>query len=82
MVKNRPFRARRLQVCAQNRVASRHDLIGLLERNGWRVETATCLDWCTRCNHCAFALVEGRFLFAENGEVLVERLRDWGRPEP
>jgi uncharacterized protein YuzB (UPF0349 family) len=68
-------RRRRLQICASNKLAGRPDVIKQIEEQGWLVEIEQCLDQCTRCSACAFALVSGRFLFAAGPEELLRKLR-------
>lgn len=55
---------RRLQVCRENSLARQAEILEALRMSGWKVETEDCLDQCTRCGHCAFALVGGWFQYA------------------
>ncbi|HLN61146.1 MAG TPA: DUF1450 domain-containing protein [Symbiobacteriaceae bacterium] len=71
----RHSRRRRLQICASNPLAHRPDLIRELNEHDCTVETEQCLDQCTRCESCAFAMVNGRFVYAPTPEELVRKLR-------
>lgn len=71
----KPSRRRRLQICASNPLARRPDLLRQLAEQGCLVETETCLDQCTRCESCAFALVNGRFVYAPTPEEFLRKLR-------
>ncbi len=62
---------RRLQICRENALSRRPDLLAELRNAGWRVETEDCLDQCTRCSHNAFALVNGKFQFAASPEAFL-----------
>lgn len=64
-----------LQICASNRLAQQPELLEELADHGCLVEREKCLDQCTRCEAYAFALVSGQFLFAENAEELLRKLR-------
>lgn len=66
---------RRLQVCRGNRLAQRGELLEILRAEGFVVEMEECLDQCTRCDGCAFALAVGRFQFAPTADDLVRRIR-------
>lgn len=66
---------RRLQVCRVNRLARQGDALRALEEMGWRVEIEECLDRCTRCEGCAFALVSGEYLFARNEGEFLKRIQ-------
>jgi uncharacterized protein YuzB (UPF0349 family) len=59
---------RRLQVCASNRLLRR------LTEEGSVVEIVECLDQCTCCEHCCFALVSGTFLYASSPEELCRKI--------
>ncbi len=78
----RKRRRHRLQICAENQLARRPDLLRELEEAGCVIEREECLDQCTRCNHCAFALVSGRYRFARSAEEFVCGLtmQDWAVP--
>lgn len=65
---------RRLQICSSNVMAKRPELIKALQEKGYTVEIESCLDQCTRCESCAFALVYGRFRFAANPEAFLAKL--------
>ncbi|HWI66571.1 MAG TPA: DUF1450 domain-containing protein [Symbiobacteriaceae bacterium] len=49
-------------------------MLDLLRGHGYVVEFETCLDECTRCESCAFALASGRMVFAPTPEELVAKL--------
>lgn len=66
---------RRLQVCRINRLAQGRDTLRALEEMGWRVEIEECLDRCTRCDGCAFALVAGEYLFARSEGEFLKRIQ-------
>lgn len=68
-------RTRRMQICANNRLARRPELAEKLRSMGYILEIESCLDQCTRCDHCAFALVCGRFLFGRTSEDFVRKLK-------
>lgn len=65
----------RLQVCRFNRFARAEDALAKLRATGTVVEVEECLDQCTRCEGCAFALVSGAFEFAPTVEELLRRIR-------
>lgn len=67
-------RRRRLQICASNQLARRPDLLRRLEEEGCTIETEACLDQCTRCESCAFALVDGHFLFSPTPDEFSRQL--------
>jgi uncharacterized protein YuzB (UPF0349 family) len=66
---------RRMQICLENRLARRPDLLDQLRGHGYAVETEACLDQCTRCDTCALALVCGRFEYGDTADELVRKLR-------
>ncbi|HWI50577.1 MAG TPA: DUF1450 domain-containing protein [Symbiobacteriaceae bacterium] len=65
---------RRLQICAESRLARQTDMLTQLKESGYIVETESCLDQCTRCECCAFALVCGRLETARTPEELLAKL--------
>jgi|GEM_PF-2416518 len=65
------IRKRRLQVCAENLVARRPDILRALAELGCVVEAEPCLDQCPRCEACTFALVGGRYLFVDSPDALL-----------
>lgn len=65
---------RRLQICAEGRLARRIDILTELKTRGYVVEVESCLDECTRCESSAFALVHGRLEFATTPEELLAKL--------
>lgn len=67
-------RRHRLQICASNLLARRPDLLRKLEEAGCAIETEECLDQCTRCESCAFALVDGHFLFSPSPAEFTRQL--------
>lgn len=69
-------RRRRLQICASNLLARRPDLLRQLEAEGCIIETEECLDQCTRCECCAFALVDGHFCFTPNPEEFYRQISE------
>jgi uncharacterized protein YuzB (UPF0349 family) len=66
----------RVQVCAANRLVKEPELAGRLAELGYAVDTEECLDQCTRCHQCAFALVSGRLRFAANNADLLRKLQE------
>lgn len=65
---------RRLQICAEGRMARRTDILTELKARGYVVEVESCLDECTRCETCAFALIHGRLEFAKTPDELLAKL--------
>lgn len=65
---------RRLQLCAGNPLARRDDIRRQLEGAGCVIEVEDCLDQCTRCAGCAFALVAGEYLFAATPEEFLRKV--------
>lgn len=67
-------RRHRLQICVSNQLARRPDLLRILAEEGCILETEECLDQCTRCESCAFALVDGHFLFSPTPDEFSRQL--------
>lgn len=67
---------RRLQVCRANQLMSQPEVLTALRSAGWKVDTEECLDQCTRCHFCAFALVSGQFVFAPTPQAFLKAVTD------
>lgn len=63
-----------MQICQESRLARHPDTLDTFRKRGYVVEFETCLDECTRCASCAFALVCGRMQFARTPAELAAKL--------
>lgn len=66
---------KRVQICRENSSLQHPEFLNTLRALGHKVEVEECLDECTRCETCAFALVSGRLLVAGTPEELLHTMK-------